>query len=235
MATIACDGNGNGTTASSEGGIGSRNCCITDFVDQGSVESSRFFYARRTVCEMLRDRGYDVFGSDLTRSLDNFRRVFGQQPNVDSLGLCVSLRSNPSSKAQVIFLGTADIKVETIRLLYGKIMQERLSRLIVILQSKMTTYAVKEQQKWPFRVEIFKINDLLVNVSKHVLQPKYEVLATDEREKLLEKYKVGAQQLPCLLETEAIARYYGLEKGQIVKITHTYGRPDPFVTYRCVV
>ncbi|XP_028784303.1 DNA-directed RNA polymerase V subunit 5C-like [Neltuma alba] len=237
MATFTCDKNGNGSgTAAAEGGSGNRNYCIIDFVDQGSVESSRYFYARRTVCEMLRDRGYDVPGSELTRSLDDFRRVFGQQPNVDSLRICVSLRSNPSSKVLVIFLGTADVKVETIRLLYGKIMnQERLSRLILVLQSKMTTYAGKELQKWPFRVEIFKIHDLLVNISKHTLQPKYEVLTTDEKEKLLEKYKMEAKQLPCLLETDGMARYYGLEKGQVVRISHTVGRLESFETYRCVV
>ncbi|XP_028760605.1 DNA-directed RNA polymerase V subunit 5C-like [Neltuma alba] len=237
MATFTCDKNGNGSgKAAAEGGSGNRNYCIIDFVDQGSVESSRYFYARRTVCEMLRDRGYDVPGSELTRSLDDFRRVFGQQPNVDSLRICVSLRSNPSSKVLVIFLGTADVKVETVRLLYGKIMnQERLSRLILVLQSKMTTYAGKELQKWPFRVEIFKIHDLLVNISKHTLQPKYEVLTTDEKEKLLEKYKMEAKQLPCLLETDGMARYYGLEKGQVVRISHTVGRLESFETYRCVV
>ncbi|XP_054813457.1 DNA-directed RNA polymerase V subunit 5C-like [Prosopis cineraria] len=240
MATFACEsiGNGNGASAASaEGGSRNKNYCITDCVDQGSVESSRYYYARRTVCEMLRDRGYDVPDSELTRSLVDFHRVFGQQPNVESLRICVPLRSDPSSKVLVIFLGIADVKVETIRLLYGKIMnEERLSGVILILQSKMTPYAGKELQNWPFsKVETFKINDLLVNISRHLLQPKYEVLTTDGKTKLLEKYKMEAKQLPSLRETDATARYYGLEKGPVVKIIHTVGRVDSFVTYRCVV
>lgn len=41
-------------------------------------------------------------------------------------------------------------------------------------------------------------------------------------------------QLPRMLETDAIARYYGLEKGQVVKITCSGGLVDSLVTYRCV-
>lgn len=37
-----------------------------------------------------------------------------------------------------------------------------------------------------------------------------------------------------MLENDAIARYYGLEKGQVVKITYNGGITDSWVTYRCV-
>lgn len=41
-------------------------------------------------------------------------------------------------------------------------------------------------------------------------------------------------QLPRMLETDAIARYYGLEKGQVVKVTHNGAFTDSLLTYRCV-
>ena len=64
-----------------------------------------------------------------------------------------------SVQVLVTFMGTDDIKVDTIRNLYGKIMnQQSLSGLIVVIQSKMTAFAVKELQKWPFKVEIFKVS-----------------------------------------------------------------------------
>lgn len=41
-------------------------------------------------------------------------------------------------------------------------------------------------------------------------------------------------QLPRLLRTDAIARYYGLEKGQVVKVTYDGDMTRSHVTYRCV-
>lgn len=63
----------------------------------------------------------------------------------------------------VIFLGTDDVKLQNIRHIYGQIMnKESLSRLIIILQSKMTPYAQKQLQNWPFKVEIIKVSYLFL-------------------------------------------------------------------------
>lgn len=41
-------------------------------------------------------------------------------------------------------------------------------------------------------------------------------------------------QLPRMLRTDAIARYYGLEKGQVVKVTYDGDMTRAHITYRCV-
>lgn len=38
-----------------------------------------------------------------------------------------------------------------------------------------------------------------------------------------------------MLESDAIARYYGLEKKQVVKFTYNSKITGSFVTYRCVI
>jgi len=39
---------------------------------------------------------------------------------------------------------------------------------------------------------------------------------------------------PRMLESDAIVQYYGLQKGQMVKITYSGDIVDHVVTYRCV-
>ncbi|KAH0731538.1 hypothetical protein KY289_002726 [Solanum tuberosum] len=99
--------------------------------------------------------------------------------------------------------------------------KESLSRLILIIENPMTNPAMKVVEDSPFKTEIFQITDLLVNITKHVLKPKHELLTNAEKEQLLKKYNLEEKQLPRMSQKDAIARYYGLEKGQVVKVTYS--------------
>ncbi|CAL9004395.1 unnamed protein product [Prunus brigantina] len=230
MATV----NDNAVVLGCDGGR--RPGCITSHVVEGSMESYRFYLSRRTAMEMLSDRGCDVSDSDLSLSLTEFHSQFGPNPDLQQLRICVSLRSSPSKKIVVIFCGTEEIRKQTMCGIYaGLPNKENIHRLILVLQSKMNSYARKELEKYPFKVETFHICDLLVNITKHALKPKLEILTAEEKNKLLRKYKLEDKQLPLMLETDGIARYYGLEKGKVVKVTYSGGVVGSLKTYRCVV
>lgn len=79
--------------------------CITRLMDRGTVESHRYFLARRTAMEMLRDRGYDVADSEINRSLAEFRSVFRDTPDLlERLRISASFTSEPSKKVHHLFL-----------------------------------------------------------------------------------------------------------------------------------
>lgn len=209
--------------------------CLASYMDQGSNESHRYFLARRTLLEMLQDRGYVVPSADLGLSLSDFREMHGPNPDVERLRIVSAHRSDPSKRIMAIFCGPTVVKVKVIRSIGSMIVnKESLSSLILVLQSEITNQALKAVELWPFKVEIFQITDLLVNITKHVLKPKHQVLTDAEKQKLLKKYSIQEKQLPRMLLKDAVARYYGLEKGQVVKVTHSGEITGLHVTYRCV-
>ncbi|XP_077241674.1 DNA-directed RNA polymerase V subunit 5A-like isoform X1 [Tasmannia lanceolata] len=209
--------------------------CINSFIDTGSLESHRYFRARRTVFEMLRDRGYDVRDSEFDLTLPQFRLNYGENPDLERLRISTSLLSDPSKKILVIFCGTDAVKLPIIRGIYTQVKEVNLNRMILIVQSKMTPQAKQAiAEIFPFKVELFQIQDLLINITKHVLMPEHYMLTPEEKEKLLKQYSVEDKQLPRILETDAIARYYGLEKGQVVKVTYGGEITGDHVTFRCV-
>ncbi|KAL5570480.1 hypothetical protein UlMin_027055 [Ulmus minor] len=216
---------------------GNGSLCITSSqVDHGSLDSYRYFLARRTVFEMLKDRGYDVHDREITCTFPEFRSVFGNNPNRESLRICVSHRASPTNKVLVIFCGTDEIRKKNILEILGQLMNKgSLNRLILILQSKMNNFARKELERQSFKYEIFQITDLLANITKHILQPKFHILSAEEKQVLLSKYNLEDKKLPHMQESDAMARYYGLEKGQVVKVTFSGGYVGAFETFRCVV
>lgn len=209
---------------------------MSHWVDEGSVESHRYFLARRTVLEMLRDRGCAVPVPDLELTLPGFRSAFSDKPDPDRLRVSTFLLADPTKKVLVIFCGTDPVKLSTVRGIYVQVSKENLTRLILVLQNKVTSKArdaIKEIFK--FKVETFQITELLINITKHILKPRHDILTEEEKQKLLKNYNVADSQLPRMLETDAVARYYGLEHGQVVKITYDGELTGSHVTYRCVM
>lgn len=209
--------------------------CLSGFVDKGSRDSLKYYLSRRTVLEMLKDRGYAVALSEINLSVQDFRAIYGQDPDVDRLRISFSHQSNPSKRILVVFCGPGIVKVNVIRSIISQIVnRDTLTGLILILQNQITNQAMKAVGLFQFKVEMFQITDLLVNITKHVLKPKHQVLTDQEKEQLLKKYNIEEKQLPRMLKKDAIAQYYGLERGQVVKVTYSGEITESHVTYRCV-
>lgn len=100
------------------GGCGSVSKCMAEFVDQGSAESLRYYLSRKTILEMLRDRGYDVADLEVTRSLAEFRVEFGDKPELKRLRISASLRSNQRRQVDTAICITCLIIMSNIIVIY---------------------------------------------------------------------------------------------------------------------
>ncbi|MEM2272751.1 MAG: DNA-directed RNA polymerase subunit H [Candidatus Bathyarchaeia archaeon] len=73
------------------------------------------------------------------------------------------------------------------------------------------------------------------NIFKHYLVPRHEILSPEERQALLEKYRVEPYKLPRIKASDPAIRLIGAKPGDIVKIIRRSPTAGESVYYRYVV
>ena len=87
----------------------------------------------------------------------------------------------------------------------------------------------------PIIMEIFREEDLLVNISQHELVPKHILLSPEEKRSLLERYRLKETQLPRIRVDDPMARFLGLRRGQVVKIIRKSETAGRYASYRWAI
>ena len=116
--------------------------------------------------------------------------------------------------------------------------EEKVSRAIIVVQQHMTPFArqsLLETERSKYHMEQFHEQELLVNITEHVLVPQHQLLSDDEKKALLERYKVKDGQLPRIQVHDPVARYYGLKRGMVVRIIRPSETAGRYCTYRVCV
>ncbi len=169
-----------------------------------------------TVCkELLEQRYYNIIDEDETQ-------ILAEKP--DGTNICMFM-------SQVSKLNTEKCQE------YINIMHEmEINHAIIIYIDSITSSAKKIIENLPslsmggevgIHIELFCQSELQYNITKHHLQPKFDLLTKEDAKKFKKDF---GTKFPVMLKTDAIARFYGFSVGDVIKIT----RKNGYVTYRMV-
>ena len=95
--------------------------------------------------------------------------------------------------------------------------EEEVTHLILITKHKLTSYAKKELKLLGKNMEkeIFYFDELVFNITQHVLVPKHELLTVEETKLFLEKF---GKKVPFIKTTDKVCRYYNGKIDQVFRI-----------------
>lgn len=203
------------------------------------IEICRLWKLRKYALKMCADRGYLVSDSELSQSLDDFKQQFGDRPSngrpqKSDLDILVANMNDTSDQMYVFFCDVAKAGIKPIKSYLQRMETDGVSRAVIVVQEGMTPSAKQALTDVAPRyiLQMFTEAEMLVNITEHKLVPKHVILTSQEKQDLLTKYKVTDKQLPKLKMNDPVARYYGLKRGQVVKIVRTGETAGEYVTYR---
>ncbi|GAM29299.1 hypothetical protein SAMD00019534_124750, partial [Acytostelium subglobosum LB1] len=204
-------------------------------------EITRLYQIKRTLLQMLADRGYMITSSELEEGKDEFKRGFDGREKLDSV---FNKKEDAMDKIFIFFPKDPKVGLGPIKEYVKKMKDLSVSRAIIVVQQAMTPFAKqalaevsqnRDEESKKMILEHFNEAELLVNITHHQLVPKHILLTKEEKHELLTRYKMKETQLPRIQINDPVSRYFGLQRGNVVKIVRPSETAGRYITYRLVV
>ena len=177
-----------------------------------------YFRVRKTSIEMLEDRGFEVSQEDKNMNYEDFTNRLEE----NAIQLIATHRNNPIKMAYIAFILDAKSFSKKDLVALKAIMDEKYptnEMTVIIVQDKQTPQIAKELQNDEYKLyEIFSMKNLMFNITHHEIVPRHILLSQEEADQILKQYQTTKTQLPKLLTTDPVAKYYGMKTGDICKI-----------------
>lgn len=194
-----------------------------------------YFRVRQTAMEMLEDRGYNVSIDDKNLSYEEFTNRLDEY----AINIVALHKLNPLKIAYVSFIldskSFSKKDLVAMKLMIDETYTSNDMSVIIIVQDKPTPQIAKELLNDEYKsYEIFLMKNLMINITHHEIVSKHILLRPEEIEKVLEEYQTVRSQLPKLLVTDPVAKYYGMKAGDVCKIIRQSPMTGESYYYRIV-
>jgi len=196
------------------------------------ADRKKFYLARNTILDILKDRGY-IVAENLKMSIDEFMIQY------DSGEMYIYTKKNIEDNISIYIyfhLENRNFQKKDLTNLINTVnnqYQNENIKIIVITREKLNQAILREIERTD-NIESFILNQLILNITKHIMMPKFEVISDNEIDILLKEFSITKNQLPKILLTDPISRYFGVKSGDIFKITRSSPTTGLSISYRLV-
>jgi DNA-directed RNA polymerases I, II, and III subunit RPABC1 len=195
---------------------------------------TNIYNARKTILEMMKDRGYDI-----TKHIEDIPlELFIETIADDNLEILFE-KDDKTKLVVYFFIEIKSISKKNFKSICDKLIskyEDDNLNIILVFPGKPSSSIKKEIINTPkyLNIQLYQLKHLIINITKHKLQPKFKVLTDDNLKKVCSMLFVPKEQFPKILINDPISRYYGVKPGQVFEIKRQSKSSGEYITYRIV-
>jgi DNA-directed RNA polymerase I, II, and III subunit RPABC1 len=216
-----------------------------------NVADMDMFRAWKTCREMVLERGYKISdeSADVEPTFEQFKKLDDMERETEEGFMSIqgekAIEESADEQEEEEEGFVSGKKKLVVKLIRGSDVKKNYLRdqceantiTIFVITAKPTKNIIStgdEDDDCTYKYELFRYNEVIFNRTRHRLVPKHELMSKEEKKSVLKMYDCKESQIPRMLKSDFMARYYGANSGDMFKIH----RPSPscgtYITYRMV-
>ncbi|KAJ0727167.1 putative RNA polymerase, Rpb5, RNA polymerase Rpb5 domain superfamily [Helianthus annuus] len=134
-------------------------------------EIRRLFRIRRTVMQMLRDRGYLVGEFEINMDMNDLLRKYGENMKREDLLISKAKTNDSSDQIYVFFPEEPKVGVKTLKTYTERMKSENVFRAVLVVRENLTPFArtCMSEIATKFHLEVFQVITVLAMFGLHIL------------------------------------------------------------------
>jgi len=173
---------------------------------------------KTNIIKMFYHRGY-IKEENLQKSI----KKLVDQENDDyeyTLTLDLDTNYNTTIKDKQIIIKLFDYKISSINKTspIGEFITKYNNMYKFMVVEDINSKSVKIISGYSTQCEIFKISELMLCIVEHTLVPNHKVLTREESTIMREEYCANKRDMPLILTTDPVARFYNMKPDEICRI-----------------
>lgn len=201
--------------------------------------------SRETILEMLELRGYDYekYKDYTSVELDIMLKNMNSKLNYETMPLDIICDHKTAENKCVLKYVLSRIRVSNLKSFISELIEYDVIRandtIIFIVKDKINNlesfYNIFDNflESNNIFIQVFSIDNLLRNITKHELVPKMRIVSEIEKKQIKEKYNIESMtNMPIILKSDPVAKFYGVKSGDLCEIIRTSETSGRYISYR---
>src|SRR3989304_9624558 len=98
------------------------------------------YKVRKTIYELLEDRGYRISEIDKNETLDEFKTIFIQYPSREELTFITCKKNNENDRIIIFFPSIKKVGMAALNIYTNRAIEEGIKRVILVIRGNITSY-----------------------------------------------------------------------------------------------
>ncbi len=204
---------------------------------------NKLFKSRNVIIEMLELRGFDVepYKNFSVNEIEAMFKATEKKTTAELGSLDMTLTNSLGGKMYVKYLLASKLRTSNFKTLIDEMLEtlfQQGDEVIFILKDNVNNMETFDSMLEGYLastgvfIQIFSLDNLLFNITKHQLVPKMRVISPEEKNEVLDRYSATPGQMPQILKSDPQAKFLGVRKGDMCEIIRASETAGNSITYR---